>query len=111
VERALFDEARASLRAKEVEGADFWSVVGETELQLYEAIADGRLAERQQALVKSYGDLAARVRGGTKWGSVYDTASFVLSRHVKRARGAAAPEVAAAQAILDYLRKQASASQ
>jgi hypothetical protein len=105
VDPALFAEARAGLHAKEIEGPDFWSVVGETELRLYEAIDNGVLAKRQRTVITSYRDLAGRVQGSSQWSSVYDTANFVLSKYLKHT-GKAKGEAAAGAAILDYLRSR-----
>lgn len=111
VPRALFDEARKGLHAKEVDGPDFWTVIGETELRLYEAILARQLSRRQRPLLASLGDLAARVRHATQWGSVYDNATFVLSNYIRRAQASRdAKEVAAATAIREYLRQRTLAS-
>jgi CHAT domain-containing protein len=112
VDRALFVEARAGLRATEVEGPNFWSVVGEAELRLFEAIAKKHLNRQKRGLIASYGDVSKRMRGSVQWRAVYDTANFVLSRYRRQSAGArAAAEARASDEILDYLRKQVAPSQ
>ena len=103
VDHALFDEARQSLRAKESDGPTFWSVVGQTELTLFEAIDRKRLRIEKRRILTSYDDVAKRMRGSVHWRLVYDTASFVLSRYRSQARRT---ESKACDEILDYLRKQ-----
>ena len=104
VDKALFAEARASLEAKEQEGPDFWSIAEHTNLKLYEAVDLGQLDKRRRAIVAGYGDLAQRVGAGSKWASIYSTATFVLSRYQKRLKPRS-KEAAAAGAIRDHLRK------
>jgi CHAT domain-containing protein len=101
---ALFKEARASLAKKEAEGPDFWSIAEHTNLELYEAVAARRLAQRKARIVSGYSDLARRVGAGTKWASVYSTAAFVLEKYAQL-RGKSKEEAAAAQAIVEALRK------
>ena len=108
VDRALFDEARQSLRAKESDGPTFWSVVGQTELTLFKAIDRKHLSIEKRRILTSYDDVAKRMRGSVHWHMVYDTASFVLSRYRRQARRA---ESKACDEILDYLRKQVPVTQ
>jgi CHAT domain-containing protein len=106
VDASLFAEARESLRAKEAEGADFWSVVGESELELLEAIASRRLHQQKRAILNGYADLAKRMRGGLQWRSVYDTARFTLTAYRRQALSAkSAAEARAGAEILDFLKK------
>ena len=80
---------------------DFWSVVGDIELDQYEALAKRRLAAARPSLEKAYRDLQRRVRSTRMWASVYDTACLVLATYAARATGR---ERAAAQALLAQLR-------
>ena len=84
-DRSLFEAARQSLRDKNRDDPDFWSIVGEIDLDLYAAVAAGELAEGRKSLEDRYQDLYTRMRGGSDWGSVYDTAVFVLDKYRERA--------------------------
>ncbi len=96
-----FEVTRRSLQAKNLDDPDFWSVVGEIELDLFEAVAGGGLAAAQRDVVDRYEDLFDRMHGGSEWGSVYDTALFVLAKYQGRAPAA---ERQAARAVLDTLK-------
>ena len=52
------------------------------------------------SLENRYADLYNRMRGGTEWGSVLDTAGFVLSNYLTRVSGT---EAAAARALFKRL--------
>jgi hypothetical protein len=94
-------DTRASLATRNAASPDFWSVVGEVELSLYEAVAQGTLARSLADLERAYRDVHHRSRGGSEWGSVVDTAGFVLSRYAPRASG---PEQEAAGRVMALLR-------
>jgi hypothetical protein len=64
---------------------DFWSVVGQTELDLLVSIADGSLSRDVDRLIKDFREHHARVSNPRMWGSVLDNATFVLSRYRRRA--------------------------
>ncbi len=81
----LLVQLRANLAAKTRDDPDFWSVAGLTELQVYEAVADGKLAVAIDAIVRDYGDLHARVSARSMWSSVADQIRFVLPKYAKRA--------------------------
>src|SRR5262249_24065267 len=85
-DRSLFDATRRSLEEKNRDDPDFWSIVGEIEIDLYEAVEEATLAEARMELEDRYRDLYTRMRGGSDWGSVYDTAVFVLGKYRERAR-------------------------
>jgi len=93
---------RKSLKAKSAADPDFWSVVGETELDQYEALARRKLASARPQLDKAYEDLHRRVTATRMWGSVYDTACLVLPNYARRATG---KERAAANELLAQLRR------
>jgi CHAT domain-containing protein len=92
---------RKSLQEKSTTDPDFWSVVGETELDQYEAMARRKLASARKQLEKAYEDLHKRVTATRMWGSVYDTACLVLPNYASRAAG---KERAAANELLAQLR-------
>jgi hypothetical protein len=92
---------RKSLQAKSATDPDFWSVVGETELDQYEALAGRKLAAVRGQLAKAYEDLHKRVTATRMWASVYDTACLVLPNYASRASGR---ERAAANELLAQLR-------
>ena len=64
---------------------DFWSVVGQTELDMYVSIAAGTLAHDVDGLIEDFRDHHARVNNRRMWGSVFDNATFVLSKYRTRA--------------------------
>jgi len=71
---------------------DFWSVVGQTELNIYEAVGGARLAQDVDSLIGQFKEYYGIVSAPRQWGSLYDNATFVLSKY----RGRATPEEAAA---------------
>lgn len=96
----LVEATNASLDAKNLDDADFWSQIGKTDLQLYEALAAGKLRSKQKSLQKKYQDLNRRVSAPWMWSSAYDTAQFVLKKY---AIHAPAQEKKAAESLLSYL--------
>jgi CHAT domain-containing protein len=84
---ALFEEARASVKAKNAADPDFWSLIAVPELLVYEAVARGSLAKRSNGIHKAFHDVGRRSRDRTKWRSVLDTMRFVLDPYVARASG------------------------
>ena len=93
--------ARQSLAAKCRDDPDFWSVAGDTELTIYEALADKNLAGKMQAIKADYENLHTRVGSAWLWASVYDQMRFVLPKYKAKASGA---EPRAADELLDLLR-------
>jgi hypothetical protein len=102
LDRETVRTLRKSLQAKSTTDPDFWSVVGETELDQYEALARRKLAPAGKELEKAYEDLHKRVTATRMWASVYDTACLVLPNYASRARG---KERAAANELLAQLRR------
>ena len=98
-------EVRKSLAAKNRKDgdADFWSVVGDIELQQYEALARRKLGSKRDELERAYQNLHKRVKAARMWSSVYDTACLVLRNYAQPSR-AAQREREAAKALLDLLR-------
>jgi hypothetical protein len=101
LDRETADILRKSLRARSATDPDFWSVVGETELDQYEALAAHKLAPARKQLSRAYEDLHKRVTATRMWASVYDTACLVLPNYAARATG---KERAAANELLEQLR-------
>ncbi len=69
---------RSSLAARMASDPDFWASVGQTEVELYAALAERRLAQRAVEIGHGYADVWARVRTAKSWRSVADQARFVL---------------------------------
>jgi len=92
---------RNSLEAKSATEPDFWSVVGEIELDEYEALAARKLAPARKHLSRAFEDLHQRVTATRMWASVYDTACLVLANYARRTTG---KEKAAANELLAQLR-------
>jgi CHAT domain-containing protein len=92
---------RTSLQEKSATDPDFWSVVGETEIDQYEALAGRKLARVHAQLSRAYEDLHKRVTATRMWASVYDTACLVLPNYASRAKGR---ERTAAMDLLAQLR-------
>lgn len=80
---------------------DFWSVVGQTELGMYAAMAEGKLAAAQTRLAKEFTDHHGKVRAPKRWASVYDNATLVLSAYQRRRK--AGDESDAARSLLELL--------
>jgi hypothetical protein len=95
-----------NLAAKTRDDADFWSVVGLTELRLYQAIAERTLAVHLDAITREYGDLHGRMDATTNWRTVRDQVRFVLEKYAVRAT---APERSAATALIKHLEELARA--
>jgi hypothetical protein len=93
---------RQTLQAKSATDPDFWSVVGETELDQYEALVARKLAPARSQLSRAYEDLHQRVTATRMWATVYDTACLVLPRYAGNAKG---KEKAAAYELLAQLRR------
>ena len=69
---------RESLARAAAEKPDFWSVVGQTELGVLEALARGCLATSWPALMNAFRELKVRVSAPSSWDSVYTEARFTL---------------------------------
>jgi tetratricopeptide (TPR) repeat protein len=93
-DRAAVDDARASLVAKARDDPDFWCVVGLTELRIYVAIADRKLADELDIILGELDDLYARVSAPSEWSSVFDQLRFVLPKYAARASAAEKKAVA-----------------
>lgn len=82
VDARVFKRIRRSMSSA---SPDFWTVVGQSELDLFEAILRGRLADRLPGLLKAFSQHHARVDAIRWWASVYDNAVFVLAGYRRRA--------------------------
>jgi hypothetical protein len=80
-------------------------VVGQTELALLEALAQGRLAGSAPALMEAARELKARVPATSSWDSVYTEARFTLEPYQAVA---SSTEQRAAAEILKGLKVMAS---
>jgi hypothetical protein len=54
LDTSMIEATRASLDAKTTADADFWSVAGQTELKLYEALAAGKLTDAVGSIEKGF---------------------------------------------------------
>jgi hypothetical protein len=93
---------RASLGAKLRSDPDFWSHVAVTEIELYEAVAVRRVAERQRPLQEAYAEVYSRVQASPYWASVADQARFVLDPYIEN--GDATERRAAAELLMQLVR-------
>ncbi len=98
-------EVRDSLAAKTRDDPDFWSVVGVTELRLYEALAQRALAPVLESIMAEYATLYERVSASSMWSSVYDQVRWVIPKYKLRVN---ATESDAAQSLIDRLAVLAS---
>src|SRR4030095_8808481 len=81
----VVDAIRADLDAIVRDKPNFWNVVSQTELRLYESLSRGNLAMEVQKIIAAYDDLHLRIQQEWMWSSVYDQARFVLPKYSKRA--------------------------
>ncbi|MEO5771413.1 MAG: CHAT domain-containing protein, partial [Burkholderiaceae bacterium] len=79
------EAVRRSLDERSRTDPDFWSVAGLTELRLYEAVAQRRLAPAATSIAADWRALHARISAPRNWRSVHDTIRFVLERYLRRA--------------------------
>ena len=104
----LSDEALAVIqRSMRDAPADFWSVVGQTELKMYASLFGGTLKKDVARLLEDFRDHHSRVSAPKRWASVLDNASFVLSKYQKRANRS---ESEAARQLLAHLAQLAERS-
>lgn len=83
---------------------DFWTVVGHTELDVFVSIAASGLARDVDRLIEDFRKHHVRVDNPRMWGSVFDNATFVLSRYRKLSKKA---EQTAAERLLGELESMA----
>ncbi|HZT56179.1 MAG TPA: CHAT domain-containing protein, partial [Burkholderiaceae bacterium] len=71
-----------SLNQAAAERPDFWSVVGQSELQMLIALVKGQLAAIEPALTATLRDLKQRVPAVRMWDSVWNEAQFTLEPYL-----------------------------
>ena len=76
---------RRCLEQKNRADADFWSIVGLIEIDLYEAIGAQQLSKQLDDLLNAYTDLSQRVSSPQLWSSVVSHTGFVLDAYLPRA--------------------------
>jgi CHAT domain-containing protein/pimeloyl-ACP methyl ester carboxylesterase len=74
--------AADSLAKAATDKPDFWSVAGQTELQMLAALAKGQLASAEAELIAALRLLKARVPSVQMWDSVYNEAQFTLEPYM-----------------------------
>jgi tetratricopeptide (TPR) repeat protein len=105
IDAATWQTARAAIEATVEQTPDFWSVVSLTDLVLFEAVAERRLAAAQSQLSDGYAEVQGRVPAAPHWQTVADQADFVLTPYLETARRA---EAQAAREVLALLRRYAA---
>jgi hypothetical protein len=104
--RAVDDETLDMVRrSMSAVTPDFWSVVGQTELDVYASVSGGTLEANLTTLTDSFREHFTRVNAPKMWGSVYDNATFVLMKYMARAKER---EAKAARMLLEALAKFAA---
>ena len=98
-------EVRESLQKAAAESPDFWSVVGQTQLQILATLAIGKLAAQAPALLDKLREHKTRVPSLVMWDSVYNEAQFTLEPYLEMADAA---EKRAAQGLLEALKAMAA---
>ncbi len=101
-EAADLSAVRQSLQKKNAHSPDFWSVVGVTELRIYEALAKRELAPALDGILADLDDLRPRVASSSMWSSVADQAHITLTAYME-AKGVSAAERDAARTLLAQL--------
>jgi len=94
---SLFDDARRSVQTKNRQSPDFWTLVAEPELRLYEALLRGSIVKQAPAIITGFRDVHRRSQGVAQWSSVIDTLRFALDPYLARATK---PAAKAARSVL-----------
>jgi hypothetical protein len=94
------DEITAVRESMSSVSPDFWSVVGQTELDVFVSMAAGRLSRDVANLIEDFRKHHGRVQNPRMWGSVVDNARFVSCRYRRRPDGS---ERTAADRLLGQL--------
>ena len=95
---------RQSLQAQTAHSPDFWSYAGLIEIDVYEALAAGRLAGPMGSVLDRFIQLHGRVAAHSLWGSVADQAHWLLTPYIAYASTAStASEKSATQSLLKLL--------
>lgn len=102
------DPLRQALAEKVSSDPDFWSVIGQVELVLYEALAKRSLQRHLDGIRAGYANLHLRVQDPGSWGSASDQLDFVLPVYIDRQAEADPGEAAAARLLLAELKAYAT---
>jgi CHAT domain-containing protein len=105
---SLFDDARRSIKAKNKQSPDFWTLVAEPQLRLYEGLLKATIIKEAPAVVRELRDVHRRSQGTAQWSSVEDTLRFVLDPYLKRAGKKAGHAARSVLAEIEKLAKPAS---
>jgi hypothetical protein len=97
IDKSVIEKTEQCIAEKATEDPDFWSVVAQTELRLYLALARGTFVKESESFTKEYGNVYKRVTAPWMWSSVYDTLQFVLQIYRSRR---STPESRAADELL-----------
>ncbi len=102
LDRSEVDEVRRSLSTKNVSEPDFWSVIAETELTIYEAVALGDLAAALDRILLELSDIVRRARSSREWNSVTEQIRLTLE-HYRSTPGLSQAERRAIEKLLQAL--------
>jgi tetratricopeptide (TPR) repeat protein len=91
---------RSCLQSRMGDDADFWSLIGLVDLDLYCAAAEQRLVAQQADAEAAFADLHNRVPSATLWQSVAEQAELALGAY---ASAAPAAEATAARRLIELL--------
>ncbi|MCV2219714.1 DUF7379 domain-containing protein [Thauera sp. Sel9] len=97
---------RQSLDEQLARKADFWLVASRIELDLYLAMAEGRLQQALPQIEALFQDLYSRVPSPNAWATLYDQEKFVLERWCAR-HGDAKGDIEASKRLLQLLQQHA----
>jgi len=100
VSAQLLHEVRESLDRSAERDPTFWSVVGQTEILVLDALAGGTLDAAAPKLLESFRDLKVRVPAPGMWDSVYNDAQFTLEPYQAMSIGGEARAAAGLLALL-----------
>ena len=109
LDAARLQAATDSLQHKSTDDPDFWSVVGQTEVRVMQALAAGALADAAPGLLAALHELKGRVPAVWYWDSVHNNAQFTLEPYMAM-KACPAREQAAAKGLLDALKAMATAT-
>lgn len=101
------DSLRQALSDKVRSDPDFWSVIGQVELALYQALASRSLKSQREAIQAGYANLHLRMQDPGQWGSAWDQLEFVLPIYIERLADADPAEADAAKGLLAQVKAYA----
>ncbi|MFT3759773.1 CHAT domain-containing protein [Thauera sp.] len=104
------EAVRQSLDQQLARQADFWLAASRIELDLYVALAGGRLQQVLPQLEALFQDLHDRVPSPTMWATLHDQEKFVLERWCERSggsKGGSKGDIEAAGRLLQLLQRHA----